>query len=121
MADSRTMPTAEDAEKGKIMAILGYLCCFLIPLLGAKDNRFCMYHVEQAIVILGVYIIGWVVSMVCVVLAVSTKILMLAYGGYVIYIFGFILMILGIVNAATGKCAPVPLIGEFGAKLNIMK
>ena len=90
-------------------------------LLGGKDNKFCQYHTEQAIVILAVYILGWVVSLVCVVLAVSTRIYALAYGGYVVYVFGFILTIMGIINAATGKAAPVPVIGQFGEKLNIMK
>jgi len=115
------MPTAEDAEKGKIMAFLGYLCCFLIPLLGAKDNRFAQFHVEQQLVLLGVYIIAYVIAFVCAMLAVSTGVLALAFVGYVGYIFGLILWVMGIINSLTGKAAPLPVVGQFGEKLNIMK
>lgn len=103
----RPMPTPEEAEKGKVMVILGYLCCFLIPLLGAKDNRFAMYHTEQMLVLFILYIIGGVLSLVLV--------------GYLIQLFAFVLMIIGIINAAQGKCVPLPVVGKYGEKFNLMK
>jgi uncharacterized membrane protein len=104
---TRPMPTAEDAEKGKVMAILGYLCCFLIPLLAAKDNRFCMFHAEQALVLFLLWVIGGVLSLVLV--------------GYIIELFALVLMIIGIINAAQGKSVPLPVVGQFGEKFNLMK
>lgn len=103
----RPMPTAEDIEKGKVMAILGYLCCFLIPLLAAKDNRFCQYHLEQQILLFIVFLVGGVLSIVLV--------------GYLIQLFGFVLWVIGIINAAQGKVAALPVIGQYGEKFNLVK
>jgi uncharacterized membrane protein len=121
MADERPMPSAEDADKGKVMAFLGYLCCFLIPLLAAKDNRFCLYHVEQQIVLFGFWIVAYVIALIFGVLAMTTHIVPLAFVGYVGYLVGLVLWVMGVINSLTGKAAPLPLIGQFGAKLNLMK
>lgn len=104
---NRPVPTAEEIEKGKLLVILGYLCCFLIPLLGAKDNKFAMYHCEQMIVIILLYVIGGVLSLILI--------------GYLVQLFAFVLTIIGIINAATGKYGPLPLVGSFGEKFNLVK
>ncbi len=105
---NRPVPTAEDIEKGKMMAIIAYLaCCFLIPLLAARENKFAMYHLEQALVIFVLEIIGGVLA--------------IAFIGYLIILFGWVLMVIGIINAAQGKCVPLPVIGKFGEKFNLMK
>jgi len=43
---------ADDVEKGKAVAWLGYLffLLWLIPMLTLKDNQFVKFHVKQAIV-----------------------------------------------------------------------
>ncbi len=130
MAD-RTMPKADEIEKGKVMAILAFIPCFLIPLLAARDNRYAMYHTEQSIILLIVAIILYVAVSV----AVSVLIIVL---GSTIGVAGppplivklivnlvvlalLALWVLGLINAATGKCKPLPIIGQFGEKLNLMK
>ncbi len=104
---TRPLPTQEEIEKGKVMAILGYLCCFLIPLLAAKDNKFAMYHCEQAIAIFLLQIVGSVLAIVLV--------------GYLIILFGYVLIIMGIIYAIQGKITPLPLIGKLGEKFNLVK
>lgn len=104
---ARPVPTQEEIDKGKLMAILGYLCCFLIPLLAAKDNKYAMYHCEQALAIFLLQIVGSILAIVLV--------------GYLLILFGYVLMIIGIINAATGKYGPLPLIGSIGTKFNLVK
>ncbi len=110
---------AEDAEKNKmfgILAYLGILC--LVPILAAKDSPFAKYHANQGLVLF----IAWIVLAVAVniidailstILPASlgfiASILSLAYLGILI------LVVLGIINAAAGKCVPLPVIG--GIKL----
>ncbi len=95
----------EDIEKNKVMAILAYLSWLvLIPLFAASNSKFAHYHCNQGIVlwlagvvasIFGfVPVIGWIVSSI---LGVVT----------------FILSVLGIINAATGKAKELPLIGKY--------
>ncbi len=103
----RPKPTPEDVDKGKVLVIIGYLCCFLIPMLGAKDNRFAQYHTEQMLVLFILYIIGGILSIVLV--------------GYLVQLFAFVLMIMGIINAAQGKVDPLPVVGKFGEKFNLVK
>lgn len=120
MAD-RTMPGAEEIEKGKVMAILAFFPCFLIPLLAARDNKYAMYHTEQSIILF----------IVAVILSVAVSFLTVALGSIVGAVAGFlslivnlvilVLWLLGLINAATGKCKPLPIIGQFGEKLNLMK
>jgi len=108
----------EDAEKNKIFGILAYigiLC--LVPILAAKDSPYGKYHANQGLVLflleivimISLYIINVVVLSVIPALYMVTAILGL------IWVAPLILLILGIINAAAGKCVPLPVIG--GIKL----
>ena len=111
--------TAEDAEKNKIMGILAYLGILcLVPILAAKDSPFAKYHANQGLVLFIVWIVLAVALntlnyVLLTILPASMgfiiSILSLAYLGLLI------LAILGIINAAAGKCVPLPVIG--GIKL----
>jgi uncharacterized membrane protein len=106
-------PTADqkDIEENKIMAVIAYigiLC--LIPLLAKKDSPFAQFHGKQGLVL---FIAGIIVG------AVSA----LPFIGWFIVaplgsIFILILAIMGIINAAQGKMKELPLIGQFGKKIN---
>lgn len=104
---SRPAPTQEEIEKGKIMAILGYLVCFILPILAARDNKFAMYHQEQIFIIFITYIVGYILSFVLI--------------GIPIVIFAFVLWIIALIKCAQGKWDPVPLIGNLGTKFNLVK
>jgi uncharacterized membrane protein len=110
---------AEDAEKNKIYGILAYLGILcLIPILAAKDSPFAKYHANQGLVLFIVWIVLAValniIDLVLLTILPSglgfiVSILSLAYLGILL------LVILGIINAAAGKCVPLPIIG--GIKL----
>jgi len=107
--------TPEEIESGKTMAFVAYLI-FFIPLLmdEYKKNKFVMYHTEQAIVLvilnLAGFVLGTIGSMFCI-------------GAifYLINLFAFVLLIMGVINALGGKVVPLPLIGQYGEKFNLVK
>lgn len=87
------------------MAILAYIL-FFIPLLVAKQSRFAMYHANQGLILfLGVVALN-IASMIIPVIGWLLI-------GPLANLGVFILAILGIVNAAKGRCKPLPLIGGF--------
>jgi len=99
-----------EAEAGKAMAVIAYFV-FFVPLLieDAKKNKFAMYHTEQAIVLLilnlSITIIGLLTCGIGFILSIAVL------AGY----------ILGIINAVQGEAKPLPLIGQFGEKFNLVK
>lgn len=99
----QNMQDMQDNQDNKAMGVLAYLgILVLIPIFAAKDSPFARYHANQGLVlciaeiicgmIAGIPFIGWIVGGV---------------GGVVT----FVLMIIGIVNAAKGEMKPLPLIG----------
>ncbi|MCI0474522.1 MAG: hypothetical protein MUE56_09580 [Ignavibacteria bacterium] len=102
--------TPEEIESGKTMAFVAYLV-FFIPLLmdEYKKNKFVMYHTEQSIVLL-------IVNLLVNVIGIITCGI-----GYILFIAVIVYYIIGIINAFGGKVAPLPLIGQFGEKFNLVK
>ena len=88
------IPSDEDIQANKYMAILSYFGIFLlIPMLARKDSEFCRFHVNQGILLL-------ILNLVVAVLSRIVSLLVLVF------------MILGIVNCVQGKVKPLPLIGN---------
>ena len=110
---------ADDAEKNKVMGILAYLGILcLVPILAAKDSPFAKYHANQGLVLF----IIWIVLAVALNIIDYVLVTILPGGmGFIVSILSLaylgllILAILGIINAAAGKCVPLPVIG--GIKL----
>lgn len=102
--------TQEDVNNGKTMAILAYLI-FFIPLLmdDMKSNNFVMFHTEQAIAL-------FIVNILAAILGTVTCGI-----GLILYIPWVVLLIIGIMNASKGEAKPLPLIGQFGEKFNLVK
>jgi uncharacterized membrane protein len=105
----------EDAENNKISGILAYLSIlWLVPLLAAKDSPFAKYHANQGLVLFIVEVACWFI------LTMVGYILPMIGLSFINFIFGSLvalvivgLAILGIINAAAGKCVPLPVIGKF--------
>ena len=89
--------TPEEIEQGKTMAILCYIGLLVfIPMFmdDMKKNKYVMFHAEQGII--------------CLVLNFFCGI-------------GIIFSILGIINVLNDKAAELPLVGQFGEKINLVK
>lgn len=109
---------AEDAEKNKIFGILAYLGILcLVPILVAKDSPFAKYHANQGLALFLVWIvIGitlYVVNIIIAMLPGALGFLSAIFG--LLYLAPLVLLVLGVINAAAGKCVPLPVIG--GIKL----
>lgn len=90
-----------DAASHKGMGVLAYLwILLLIPLLAAKDSPFARFHVNQGLLLLIAELIFRLIG--------KASALIGTLGG----IFCFVLMIIGIVNAARGQAKELPLIGK---------
>jgi uncharacterized membrane protein len=106
---------AEDAENNKIFGILAYLSIlWIVPLVVAKDSPFAKYHANQGLVLFIVEIALYIVLQI-----ITTLLLMIPGLGIfamflsLVWLGVIILLIIGIINAAAGKCVPLPIIGKF--------
>ncbi|MCB0721483.1 MAG: hypothetical protein KDC42_04180 [Ignavibacteriae bacterium] len=102
--------TPEEIESGKTMAIIAYLI-FFVPLLmeDMRKNKFVMFHTEQSIVLVCLNVIASIVAFITCGI------------GLILYIPILVFLIMGIMNAANGKVQPLPLVGQFGEKFNLVK
>jgi uncharacterized membrane protein len=112
-ASSTPQGNQSDAEKNKMMAIIGYIIpiLFFIPLVTeAKNSPFAKFHANQQLVLL----IGWVlVNVVGGIIPFLGWFLILPLGT----IFLIIVAIMGIINAAKGEMKKLPAVGG----INIIK
>ena len=110
MAEStRTLNiTPEEIQQGKTMAIVAYLI-FFIPLLmdDMRKNKFVMFHTEQSI---ANFILAIVISILGSITCVGL------FLGFVPFVF----CIIGILNANNGEVKPLPIIGIYGEKFNLV-
>ena len=108
LADGET-PDPADVDKNKVFAVLAYIgVLFLVPLLAAKESRFARYHTNQGVVLFLSAIICWIggfiLSLIPFVGCIALPAVMIAV---------LAMMVMGIINAAGGKCQPLPVIGKF--------
>lgn len=114
-ADYTSSMDASDIENNKVMGVLAYLSWLvLIPLFVAKDSKFARFHTNQGLILAIIEIIWWVIEGVLSTILFFVPIV----GPIVIALLGLVnipflvLMIVGIVNAVTGKAKELPLIGK---------
>ena len=107
--------TPEEIEAGKTMAFVAYII-FFIPLLmeDMKKNKFVMFHTEQAIIVFAINIAG-------IILGTIGSLFCIGAIFYLINLFALVLWVMGIINAFGGKVTPLPLVGQFGEKINLVK
>ena len=107
-------PTQADIEQNKVYAVLAYLgILFLVPLLAAPNSRFARYHTNQGIVLFITSLIAYPASWF---LGIPFAFFTFGLGLALPVLLGiglFALLVIGIVNAASGQCKPLPLIGHF--------
>jgi len=124
MTDSMTPPEAtppqlsqQEIDSGKTMAILSYIPVALIGLIvsiisvSQKNNAFALYHAKQALTIYICALGGALVCLPLCFLCIGVP-LMIA-----VQVAALVLCILGIINANTGQCKPLPLIDKLVDRL----
>ncbi len=102
-----------DIASNKGMAVLAYFgFLFLVPLLAAPNSQYARFHVNQGLILFIADIIYGVIAFALGFIPVVGGIL-----SGVLSLLIFVLVIMGIVNAATGKAKELPIIG----KIRILK
>lgn len=106
-----------DVQENKVISILCYFgILLLIPYLVKKDSEYVKFHSNQGLILLIVNIALSIVSAVIgAILGLIPYIGGILSGliGGVISLACFALMIIGIVNAVTGKMKELPIIGGY--------
>lgn len=109
-----------DQSNTILFSILSYIgILWLIPLLVEKNDKVVRFHVNQGIVLFIFDIIGSIAVGILsgILSAIFVFIPVISFLGVVIAsLFGilcFVLMIIGIVNAANKSEKPLPIIGKF--------
>jgi uncharacterized membrane protein len=116
----------QDAQDNKAIAIVAYFLFFVPLLMGAhKTSPFVKFHTNQGTILI-IFAVAWNIAFGIVTSILSSILLgaMLFSGGLglfgvlssIITLLGFVpvvFLVLGIINAATGKMVPLPIIGNF--------
>lgn len=102
---------AEPTKSQSSNTLMAVLCYFgilvLIPLLtDAKNDPFVKFHIKQGLVLLIAYVITGFIFWV-------------PFVGWLISLVLFVFFIMGIINAASGKETPLPVIGKFAESFKI--
>lgn len=93
------------------MAILAYLgILIIIPFLTeAKNDPYVKFHLRQGITLIISFVVAMVIGYIPVLGWILAPLLML---------FNCIMIIIGVINAATGKQKELPLIGHYARNFN---
>jgi uncharacterized membrane protein len=90
-------------EKNTGMAVVAYILFFVPLLTDAKNDPFVKYHVRQ----------GFTLFLAAVILAILGTIFMMYWITWVFNIVCLIFLVIGIINAVSGKEEPLPFIGKY--------
>ncbi|MCM1488464.1 MAG: hypothetical protein NC203_08865 [Firmicutes bacterium] len=97
-----------DIQQNKGMAVLAYFgFLFLVPLLAAPNSPYARFHVNQGLVLFILDVIIGVVGSILSAVVPIVGTIIASVLSLVIVVF----VIMGIVNAATGKANELPIIG----------
>ena len=105
-----SMSGSSDAQKNKLMAIIGYIIpiLFFVPLISneSKNSPFAKFHSNQQLVLL---IAAVIVNIVGSVIPIIGWFIILPLGS----IFLIVVAIMGIIHASKGEMKKLPLIGGY--------
>ncbi|HUI08592.1 MAG TPA: DUF4870 domain-containing protein [Verrucomicrobiae bacterium] len=105
-------PSADksDAESNKALAIVGYIIpiLFFLPLVieSSKNSPFAKFHANQQLILL---IVGFALQIAGGLIPVIGWHVILPVG----WVFVFVCVIMGVINAVNGQMKQLPLIGGF--------
>ncbi len=123
MPDATTPPVSpqpqlsqQEIDSGKTMAILSYIPIALIGLvvsivcISSKNNAYALFHAKQALALYICEIIAILICLPLCLLCIGFPLIM------VVVVGTLVLWIVGIVNACSGVCKPLPVTGKFAEK-----
>ena len=91
----------QDIADNRMLAMLGYLTCGILPMLGARNSAYAMHHTNQA---LWIFIGSLLCGLVCIIPILGW--LVAAVGS----VFLVVCEIIGIVRALKGSGAYLPFV-----------
>lgn len=98
-----------DENQIRLFGIIGYIfpILFFLPLVtDAKNNSFAKFHANQQLILLLFMFIGNTAASILTVILIG----IILYP--VVWIFGLVCMILGIMNVVNERQKPLPIIGN---------
>ena len=115
-------------DNEKMMSAAGYviICCalplFLVPMFAAKESRFAQFHARQgaalyAVTIVGVIVLSILQFVITSVIRSSIVSCLTSIPILLVLGVGFVLMIIGIINAMQGQMKPLPVLAPVAEKL----
>lgn len=97
-----TQGTSKDVEENKVLAAISYLWIIsLIILLVKKESKFAKFHAKQGLILWIASIVLWIIP----------------YVGWVLNLVVFVFIVIGFIQAMSGKWWKVPLVGQLAAKM----
>lgn len=118
MAEGKVVEAQQEKkeEKNVVMALLCYLgLLIIIPLVTeAKKDPYVKFHIKQGIVLLVTSAAIWIASIILAFIPILGWILVL-----LAWIGLLVLVIMGIVNALTGKENILPVVGKYADRIKI--
>lgn len=111
--DSTYQYDASDIENNKVYAVLSYIgFLFIIPIIASNNSNFAKFHANQGLVLFLVELAYSLASSI-------VKTVFYAMGvGFIptllnlVNLLFFVLVVIGIINAASGKAKELPVIGQ---------
>ena len=95
--------SAKDIEENKVLAGLSYLWLLsIIMLLVKKESPFVQFHAKQGLVL-------FIASIICAIIPIV---------GWMASIVVIVFVIMGLVNALSGKAYQIPLVYKLASKIN---
>lgn len=103
--------TKEDIENNKVLSLFSYISfLFIIPLIACSNSKYAKFHVNQGIMLC-------ITNVVFEAILKALKVLELSFAydiaDAIVNIGLTVFMVIGIVNAVTGKAKKLPIIGNF--------
>ena len=109
-----TKPMNYRNDNRMALAVLAYIGpLVIVSYLAGREDPFVKFHIKQGLVLLVIELILWFLSGGLFYVWIFVKLFQL------LNLATFILAIVGIVNAATGKETPLPIVGGFADEFKI--
>lgn len=94
----------KDVEENKVLAAISYLWIIsLIILLVKKESAFAKFHAKQGLILWIFSIVFWIIPVI----------------GWILNLVILVFIIIGFIQAISGKWWKVPLVGQLAEKIKI--